>query len=170
MENWSRYSAAIRLALYNVSSPPPPSSPFFFSWERRNKKGETSRSCGRNSAVWLAIFAASRGDRKDNRDGSSRTFISTFTTPGRAPLTFRISYSVFFTRLPKKKKKKKENISIPSNAQSYLDPTLRGEILLFSREKVSSKGGSEAFRKKREREREREKKKEQGTFSLFHVL
>lgn len=136
MENWSRYSAAIRLALYNVSSPPPPSSPFFFSWERRNKKGETSRSCGRNSAVWLAIFAASRGDRKDNRDGSSRTFISTFTTPGRAPLTFRISYSVFFTRLPKKKKKKKENISIPPNVQSYLDEERSFSYSLLERKGV----------------------------------
>lgn len=136
MENWSRYSAAIRLALYNVSSPPPPSSPFFFSWERRNKKGETSRSCGRNSAVWLAIFAASRGDRKDNRDGSSRTFISTFTTPGRAPLTFRISYSVFFTRLPKKKKKKKENIPIPPNAQSYLDEERSFSYSLLERKGV----------------------------------
>lgn len=136
MENWSRYSAAIRLALYNVSSPPPPSSSFFFSWERRNKKGETSRSCGRNSAVWLAIFAASRGDRKDNRDGSSRTFISTFTTPGRAPLTFRISYSVFFTRLPKKKKKKKENISIPPNVQSYLDEERSFSYSLLERKGV----------------------------------
>lgn len=136
MENWSRYSAAIRLALYNVSSPPPPSSPFFFSWERRNKKGETSRSCGRNSAVWLAIFAASRGDRKDNRDGSSRTFISTFTTPGRAPLTFRISYSVFFTRLPKKKKKKKENIPIPPNVQSYLDEERSFSYSLLERKGV----------------------------------
>ena len=48
-----------------------------FSQPGKNKKGETSRSCGRDSVVGLAIFAAGR-DRKDNRD-DSRTFTTVRT-------------------------------------------------------------------------------------------
>lgn len=151
MENWSRYSE-----LYNISS-------FFlllFSllFHPRNKKGETSRSCGRNSAVWLAIFAAWRGDRKDNRDGPSRTFISTFTTPGRAPLTLRIA-TPCFSPPPRKKKKRKHAWYF--QMQSYV--RIRwGVENCSSRRKRRRRGGSG-----RQRERERGGKKRATSEARF---
>lgn len=113
--------------LYNV---------FFFNGD---KKGETSRSCGRNSAVGLTIFAASGWPQRQSRWPLS-TFIRTFTTSCTCTVNFANCNSCFFLQ--------REGEKFPAEENWKPEKIENSRNLLTSRE--AGRGG-DAFASKERR-------------------